>query len=60
MCDKAQATKSADSCHSTHSRRGNWGYDVWREWGRQCDVNYNHRKYPGQCPIWQSVSRKCQ
>ena len=40
MCNKAQATKSTDSCHSIHYRWGNWRYDVWKEWGRQCDVNH--------------------
>ena len=30
-------------------------YGVWREWGRWCDVNQNHRRYSGLCPIWGSV-----
>ena len=38
MYDKARATKSTDSCRSTHSRWENGGYGLWRGSGRRCDA----------------------
>lgn len=38
------------------SRRGNWKWGVRREWWRRCDAYHNHCRYPGQCPIRESVN----